>query len=136
MDSYRKDFLLNMYSQMWLNINRHILVVWQSVTVLVTVIALFSAVHKEVLPLWLAEIIVVSVGTWAICHAYDAHVWYHRNLSIISNIEREFLGKSDLENISFFVERHREPEKILHHLKLQIFLCGWVGLLFYAQKNG
>ena len=33
-DTQRASFLLEMYKQTWANVNRHILVVWQSVTVL------------------------------------------------------------------------------------------------------
>jgi hypothetical protein len=45
-DTQRASFLLEMYKQTWANINRHILVVWQAITVLVGTLAAFSLVEK------------------------------------------------------------------------------------------
>lgn len=42
----REDLLLKMYDQMFNDINRHIMVVWQSVGVLVGAFAVFALVEK------------------------------------------------------------------------------------------
>jgi hypothetical protein len=45
----RKEFLLKMYEVLWDNINRHILMPWQSIAVLIGTFALFSAVEKKII---------------------------------------------------------------------------------------
>jgi hypothetical protein len=85
-DDRRADFLIEMYKQMWTNINRHILVVWQSVSVLVGTLAAFALVEKKVISLDVACALVVLISAWLVAHTIDANYWFNRNLAIISNI--------------------------------------------------
>jgi hypothetical protein len=50
----RQQLLLKMYDQMFNDINRHILVVWQSIGVLVGAITILVLVQKQVVPLDIA----------------------------------------------------------------------------------
>ena len=50
----RRDFLLAMYGQLMNDINRHIIVVWQSVGVMFGAFAIFALVEKKVLSLEIA----------------------------------------------------------------------------------
>jgi hypothetical protein len=129
----RKEFLMHMYDQMFNDINRHILVVWQSVGVLIGAFALFGLAERAVLPLDVAAALIVLIGLWLLVHLEDAGYWYNRNLAIIANIERQFLKKEDLRNIHYYFGKHRKENIMLTHLRIQyLFGIGIISLvLFY-----
>lgn len=118
----REDLLLKMYDQMFNDINRHIMVVWQSVGVLVGAFAVFALVEKNVVPLDFAVCIVLLLALWLMAHLFDAAYWYNRNLVIIANIERQFLLKEDLKEIHYYFGSHRPNNKMIYHLRIQMML--------------
>ncbi|KWV69169.1 MULTISPECIES: hypothetical protein [Pseudomonas] len=118
----REDLLLKMYDQMFNDINRHIMVVWQSVGVLVGAFAVFALVEKNVVPLDFAVCIVLLLALWLMAHLFDAAYWYNRNLVIIANIERQFLRKEDLKEIHYYFGSHRPKNKMIYHLRIQMTL--------------
>ncbi|WP_141243327.1 hypothetical protein [Bordetella genomosp. 1] len=118
----REDLLLKMYDQMFNDINRHIMVVWQSVGVLVGAFAVFALVEKNVVPLDFAVCIVLLIALWLMAHLFDAAYWYNRNLVIIANIERQFLSKEDLKEIHYYFGSHRPKNKMIYHLRIQMAL--------------
>lgn len=124
----RKDFLLAMYGQMWGNINRHILVIWQSVAALLGAFAVFALIEKRVLPVDIACTLLVIICAWVVAHVIDANYWFARNIHIIANIERQFLTKGDVQNI---LPYFAEPRKVstLDHLAVQRALAVGVFLL-------
>jgi hypothetical protein len=122
MDENRREFLLRMYDQMFNDINRHILVVWQSVGVIVGAFALLALVEKGIVSSDVASGIILLLCAWSIAHIYDSSYWYNRNLVIITNIERQFLGQKDLKEIHWYFSAHRKNNKMISHLKIQIFL--------------
>lgn len=128
MDS-RQQFLIKMYEQMFLDINRHIMVVWQSVGVLIGAFAVFTLVEKNFISLDIATSIVLLLTAWLIAHLLDASYWYNRNLIIISNIERQFLNNSDLSDICYYFGAHRPKNKMIEHLRIQLYLGGSVAFL-------
>ena len=107
MDERRDEFLLAMYNQLLNDINRHIMVVWQSVGVLVGAFAILALVEKNLISLDLAVAIVVLLCGWLCAHLIDAGYWYNRNLVMIANIERQFLLESDLRDIQSYFGAHR-----------------------------
>jgi len=111
-----------MYKEMFADINRHILVVWQSVAVLVGSFAILSLVEKDVIPLDIAAALIVLLCAWLFAHLFDAAYWYNRNLVIIANIERQFLTPEDLKNIHYYWGQHRPNNRMLTHLKIQFAL--------------
>jgi hypothetical protein len=121
----RDDFLLAMYSQMWGNIDRHILVIWQSVAALLGAFAVLALIEKNVLPIDLACSILVVICAWVVAHVIDANYWFARNLVIITNIERQFLLASDLVSIHPYFRVHRKPT-LLDHLAVQGALAAGV----------
>jgi hypothetical protein len=104
----RRDFLLAMYGQLMNDINRHIVVVWQSVGVLFGAFAVFALVEKKIVSLDIATSLILLLCAWVVAHVYDAGYWYNRNLVIIANIERQFLRPSDLREIHYYFGRHRK----------------------------
>lgn len=114
----RAEFLMEIYRQMFNDINTHILVVWQSVGVLVGALALFALVEKGVLTIDWASSLVVFLAAWLLAHLYDASYWYNRNLVIIANIERQFLYRSDLHAVHYYFGKHR-ANTMLTHLRIQ-----------------
>jgi len=130
----REEFLLKMYDQMFNDINRHIMVVWQSVGVLIGAFAIFALVEKNVLSLDLAASIILLLTAWLVAHLFDAAYWYNRNLAIIANIERQFLLNSDLKDIHYYFGSHRQNNKMIEHLRIQLALgiaLGLVVLLYH-----
>lgn len=130
LDDKRREFLLKMYDQMFSDINRHILVVWQSVGVLLGGAAIFALVEKQVITLDLACAIFVVLAGWSVGHCLEAGYWYNRNLAIIANIERQFLKETDLRDIHYYFGAHRPKNKLLNQLWLQIILAALTCALF------
>jgi fumarate reductase subunit C len=130
----RDELLLKMYDQLFNDINRHITVIWQSVSVVVGAFAIFALAEKKVVTLDIATAIIVLLVNWLIAHLYDAAYWYNRNLTMIANIERQFLTKKDLKDIHYCFGKHRPANKMLTHLKIQYALgigLGGTVLLFH-----
>jgi hypothetical protein len=135
----RKELLLKMYDQMFNDINRHILVVWQAIGVVIGAFATFAVIDKLGLPTDVAVAIVVLLCGWMLAQLYDSAYWYNRNLVIIANIEKEFLEPGDLRNIHFYFGSHRADNKMIAHLSIQMFLGLGIALLviayhFYAAR--
>ncbi len=118
----RKELLIKMYEQMLNDINRHIMVVWQSIGVLIGAFAIFALVEKNIVSLDLATAIILLLSSWLIAHLLDASYWYNRNLVIIANIERQFLLQDDLKNIHCYFGEHRKKNKMIDHLRIQFAL--------------
>lgn len=126
----RDEFLINMYEQIMIDINRHITVVWQSVATLAGSVAIFSLVKDQVVSIDVATSLIVLVCFWFLSHVYDASAWYNRNLVIVANIEKEFLLVSDLKNIHHYFGKHRKKGKMISHLKYQLYF-GWCVLILF-----
>ena len=124
----RDEFLLAMYGQMWGNIDRHIVVIWQSVAALLGAFAVFALIEKNVLPIDLACSLLVIICAWVGAHVVDANYWFARNLVIITNIERQFLFAEDRCQIHPYFAEHRRPT-VLDHLAVQAWLAAGVYLL-------
>jgi predicted outer membrane lipoprotein len=121
-----------MYSQLWNNINRHLTVIWQSVGVLASAFAILSLVEKQIVTLDCAAAVVVLISGWLIAHTYDASNWFNRNQAIISNIERQFLRKSDTAEIHCYFEKYRKVGAMLHHLRIQQMFGLGIGAIMLA----
>ena len=121
LDPERRNFLIHMYDQMFNDINRHILVVWQSIGVVIGAFALIGLAERAILPLDVVVGLIALIGLWLLAHLEDAGYWYNRNLAIIANIERQFLEKADLKNIHYYFGKHRKKNVMLTHLKIQYF---------------
>lgn len=122
MDDPRKEFLIHMYNQMFNDINRHIMVIWQSIAVLIGAFALFSFVEKGIISVDLAVSFIIVIVFWLFAMIYDSSYWYNRNLAIIANIERQFLTQNDLKEIHYYFGKHRKSNSLLRHLKIQMLL--------------
>jgi hypothetical protein len=118
----RKELLLSMYAQMWGNVNRHITVVWQTITTLIGSVALLGLTEKGVIGLDMATSVAVVVATWLIAHTYDASAWFNRNINIISRIESQFLTEEDKELIHSYVGAKREMKRMILHYRIQLHL--------------
>ena len=129
MNKNREELLLKMYDQMFNDINRHILVIWQSVGVLIGAFAIFSLTEKQIISLDIASSIILLLCHWLISHLYDSAYWYNRNLAIISNIEKQFLLEGDLKEIHYYFGKHRPDNTMLTHLQIQYTLAVGIGLI-------
>ena len=135
----RNQFLIEMYKAMWDNVNRHIGVIWSSVTVLFGAFAALGLVEKNVLPIDLAVALVVTVSMWHLGHIYDASYWVNRNLLIVRNIERQFLTKRDVREIHYYFGREPRQDKMIEHFRVQFSLGISVPilmLLYHFSKRG
>lgn len=118
----RKEFLIKIYEQMFNDIDRHILVVWQSATALVAGLAVLALAEKGILPIDVGIALFVLLAGWLLSHLIDASYWYNRNLVIIANIERQFLAKEDLRRIHYYFGAHRPKNRMITHLRIQFVL--------------
>lgn len=118
----RFSYLTGMYSEMWGNVNRHLTVIWQSVGVLGAGLALFSLTEKHVFGTDFATAAMVLICFWLMANAYVASEWFNRNINILSNIERQFLGREDLREINPFFDRHRPAGLMVGHIRVQWLL--------------
>jgi len=124
---HRHELLLKMYDQMFNDINRHILTVWQTIGTIAGAVALLGLVEKRVVSMDMAVALIIIVCAWSMSHAYDSAYWYNRNLIIIANIERQFLKSSDLHDIHYYFGAHRDKNKMLTHLSIQWYFAAAVG---------
>lgn len=134
----RRELLLRMYDQAWNNINRHISVVWQSVSVIVAAFAIYAGVAQKMISLDIASTLLVTLCGWVITNGFDASGWYNRNLAIIANLEAEFLWAEDATCIHPYVGKHRPPGKPVTHFWIQIALAinTWLAVLgFHASES-
>lgn len=125
----RRDFLIAMYNQLMADINRHIIVIWQSVGVLFGTFAALSLVEKGVIPMDFAATIIIGVCIWVLAHVIEAGYWYNRNLVMIANIERIFLVESDLRDVHYYFGSHRKAGSLITHLRIQRNLAVGVTIL-------
>lgn len=128
-DSKRQELLLRMYDQMFNDINRHINIVWQPITVLVSSAVLLAAGTRQIISIDIAEALIILLVGWMIATLYDSSYWYNRNLVIIANIERQFLRQSDLRHIHYYFGEHRAKQSMLTHIRIQWYLGLGVGAL-------
>lgn len=128
----RSDFLIAMYNQLMNDINRHIVVIWQSVGVLFGAFALFALVEKGTISVDIAASLQILLCVWVLAHVYDAAYWYNRNLVIIANIERQFLLESDLREVHYYFGEHRKTGALITHLEIQLGLAVSVAVLVLA----
>jgi hypothetical protein len=118
----RDSFLLAMYAQMWSNINRHILVIWQPVTALFGAFAIFALIKTDAIPFDLGCAFLVLICAWLSAHVIDANYWFARNLLIVANIERQFLQPDDTRLILYYFAKEHKPTE-LDHLTIQAWLA-------------
>lgn len=120
----RRTFLIEMYRQMFADINRQMTVVWQAVSVVVGAFALLALVEKNVIPLDIAVSLIIILSAWMYSHMLDGGYWYNRNLVIIANIERQFLLPSDQRDVQFYFGKHRsKANRMISYFKIQAGLA-------------
>lgn len=135
----RKTFLLEMYRQMFADIDRQMTVVWQAVSIVLGAFALLALVEKNIVPLDVAISLIVILSAWMYAHMIDGGYWYNRNLVIIANIERQFLLGSDLRDIQFYFGKHRSNKnKMISYFSIQAGLAMAIAslvLIFHFVKR-
>lgn len=128
----RAQLLLAMYRSTWDNVNRHILVVWQSIGALTAAFAASYLSGKATAGADIGTALVVVATAWAGANVIDASGWFNRNLYIIRNIERQLLAKNDgLVVHPFFLKPARTG--MIEHLRIQLTLIAAVGALALLQ---
>lgn len=120
----RAEFLLAMYHELWSNINRHVLVLWQSLGTLLGAAALFGLVEKKVISLDAATTLFLVLPGWLIATALDSSTWYNRNILLIRNIEQQFLLESDVHDVHYYFRDPPRPNnEVIGHFRVQIGLA-------------
>lgn len=132
-DQERRDqFLLKMYDQMWGNITRHVNVVWQSIAAVGASLALFSFTTTGGLSLDYAATAIVVLAGWQVANVLDAGEWFNRNITIIGNIEREFLQPVDRRRIYPKLGRRPPLGDLERHFRIQLWLGRMLGVAVVA----
>lgn len=109
-----------MYRQTSNHLNRHILLVWQSVALLGGAYAAFAFQEKKIISTDVACSIALLLCGWFSANIYDAFAWFDRNLTIIGNIERLFLMQEDAKLVHPYFESHRPAGKLVLHFRVQL----------------
>jgi hypothetical protein len=128
-DTPRQKLLLQMYDQLFNDINTHIIVVWQSVGVLVGAFAILALVEKNIITIDFGASLILLLCGWLFANLLDSAYWYNRNLVMIANIERQFLTVNDAKEIHYYFTSHRPNNKMITHLRIQVALGVAVGAL-------
>jgi hypothetical protein len=117
-----------MYKQTSTHLGRHVTGVWQSVGVVAGALAVFTLDRQGGINDYACALVVLICG-WLISTTLDASNWFNRNITIISNLERLFLNRSDEEFVHYFFLRHRRPGNIAGHFKIPLILAVAVAVL-------
>ena len=118
----REKLLLQMYDQLFNDINTHIVVVWQSVGVVIGGFAVLALVEKSIITLDFGASLLLLLCGWLFANLLDSSYWYNRNLVMIANIERQFLKKEDAQQIHYYFTSHRPRNGMITHLQIQVAL--------------
>lgn len=129
MEAPRTEFLLEMYRRTSNHLNRHVLLLWQSVALLGGAYAAFAFQEKNVISIHLATAIALLLCGWFCANVFDAYGWFDRNLVIITNLERLFLDRQDATHVHFFFLQHRKPENMVQHFWIQLLFGAMIALL-------
>ncbi len=122
MDQDRKDFLLAMYKELFNNIDRHISLSWQSISIVAAFLTSFILTEKFKVPSFITVFFLIIIITWTIARLIDAEHWYERNIHIISNIEKIFLTEDDdAKNIHYYFTKNRTKKNKLESVLIQSF---------------
>lgn len=128
----RDEFLIKVYEQMFNDIDRHHKILWQIIGVLIGSFAFIALAEKGLIPIDIAISVVILLSLWVMAHVYDSNYWYNRNLVIISNIERQFLKRTDLKDIHYYFGEHRAKNAIQTSLKIQLYLAWGIISVFIS----
>ena len=110
-----EKILIEMYSQLMHDVNRHIVIVWQSICMLIAAITAFALIKDNLFSLDMAASVALIACIWLLVHVYDSSFWYNRNTAIIANIEKQFLRQDDSGAMkSFFSENQPKGVYISH----------------------
>lgn len=120
MDDPRTEFLIEMYRQTSNHLNRHILLVWQSVALLGGAYAAFAFQEKKIISDDVATSVALLLCGWFCANVYDAFAWFDRNLTIIGNLERLFLLPGDSKLVHPYFRTHRPAGKLILHFRIQL----------------
>lgn len=133
----RADFLIAMYGQLMEDINRHIVVVWQMVSVVGAAVVGLVVAEKQGVPTAYATIVALVVIAWVLEHLHDSNYWYNRNLVMITNIERVFLTPQDVDRIHPYFVSHRPARSFLEHLMIQrvyALVVAWLVFGYFVAR--
>jgi hypothetical protein len=121
--------LVAMYGKMWDNINRHVVIVWQSITAILGSLALLGWVEKGVIGLDVGTAFVVIFSAWVIAHTYDASAWFNRNQMIVGKIEQLILREDVRKELHSVIGTTRDPRSMILQFQIQYMLALTIGLL-------
>jgi len=133
----RQEFLINMYNQLFNDINRHITLTWQAIGVIGGSAAILALIEKKIITIELAVTLIVFLCFWGMNILIDSAYWYRRNQVMIGNIEKQFLEQSDQRDICHYFGRH-PGFSFIGHLHIQfVLMVSILGtfLFFNAEHN-
>lgn len=138
MNPDRKEFLLAMYKELFNNIDRHISLSWQSISIVASFLTAFILTEKFKVPSLITVFFLIVVIAWTIARLIDAEHWYERNIHIISNIEKIFLTeKDDDKHIHFYFKYNRTKKNKLESVLIQSFastILWMISLGYYVWR--
>lgn len=104
----REEFLLKMYETTWANVTRAEDAIWKGMTAYTAIFAGLS-LASSVVGIWGFLILIVVFGLFGMALSLNANLWFVRNIGMISNLEKEFLGEDDYDRLIPAVWKGKVP---------------------------
>jgi len=143
MKGRRDEFLLEMYKKYWKNIHVAKNSLWALVPVYFGTLGLLLKYQGRI-GINASIIVIIFLSAFFASISINLHLWFIRNVELISRIENEFLNESDFdsiipkrwvkEDISFFELKRLEPFLIFSILFAIIGIITFLSHLFFIEQ--
>lgn len=143
-ETWRNEFLLRLYDDLWRSIDRVESGIWQFVALYAVIAGLMISTVRESVPRSIAVVFSLIISFWGINVAINAGKWFNRNLAFVINIEKQFLFAEDLGRIlpAAFHKRRTRVLNTLNMIHTAAFLftaivslwIGWADIPFIVAS--
>lgn len=117
----RHDFILHYYNMAVKDLDRHLLIGWQTIAVVAGAAASLSLGYKGDLPVPIAVVVTVVVLCWGMLNIIDANFWALRAIAFLANVEAVYFRESDRQFFNPYAGKHPRYE-LLRTLAYQAWL--------------
>ena len=130
----RDKFLFHLYDKLWDSIERSETGVWQFIGFNAALFGIIVLVFTEKLPVDVAGIFGMIIAFWGMNVSINSGWWFNHNLTIVKNIEQQFLYSDDFSRIlpSSYKERKPGSMNLLNKIHFYAFFAVSFGVLYFT----
>lgn len=125
--SKREKFLIEYYNKAWNNISRAEDAAWKMMAAYAGLIAGLSFVYDKIGVMGFLSILIIF-SFFSISISMNANLWFVRNIGIISNIEKEFLEKTDY---NYLIPRSYSKKFDFFNIHPRYWEAWWIHVFTY-----